>query len=587
LTGKKKLHTRLLFVILSLILSSGVWGLTVQSQLDKSRGSIEDEFSLSVIISGSQKAQVETPFLEGLKIYETGTSYNMSMIGRSVKMELTHSFVLIPKKAGTFIIPPIKVTVDGKTFLTRSLKLRISEVPSIQVATRDVFLKRICSNHKPYKGEVIFCVTRLYHRQNISRIEVENQKSDYFRKFQVEESKKSFEMHQGIRYHVVMLKEFLVPLQVGSFPVDRMSLHVEIHKEINSSQRGQSLFDLFGGFSHNRVVKKRVVTPELIIHVQQLPEFLEKGSFTELVGKFSLSTNLSSRAITVGDTLTLTLRFQGQGSFDSMSDLLLNFPVDLKVYPDKPIMSQKLKNSSALIGEKIFKYALVPEKAKTYDLGSHAFWTFDPTKNAYVSHHAVFGNISVKKSLQQEKFVESLSISENLISPQHRLKKLHEDLIDLHRHISLKDHRLNPDKQFLLWGGMLGSLCFFFMGQLFNHRKQKKDDYKRRSVRAKRVFDKKWRKLSNDERNIEELFGIIKEYIGQKFHVHAKALTVEDILHHLKTHGMDQENLNKIGKQIKGLEMLVFLEKKLSIFDWDDLYHKISVDIKEIERLCS
>ena len=115
-----------------------------------------------------------------------------------------------------------------------------------------------------------------------------------------------------------------------------------------------------------------------------MPKKNRPQSFSNLVGDFIISAQLSRIEVEVGDTTTLTVTVAGQGN---VKDLALPSPQwgdDFKVYEDQSEYRQTA-GARAVSGEKAYTYALVPLKPGSLKVPAIPLNYFDPTKGDYVS----------------------------------------------------------------------------------------------------------------------------------------------------------------------------------------------------------
>jgi len=121
---------------------------------------------------------------------------------------------------------------------------------------------------------------------------------------------------------------------------------------------------------------------EIQLDVKNLPMQNRPDNFSGLVGRFDVKAKLDPVEVKANESATLTISVQGRGNVRQIPDLKLADIKGLKIYQDKPRLNIN-KGESAISGEKIMKWAIVPEKSGEYIIPSMALAFFDPEKGLY------------------------------------------------------------------------------------------------------------------------------------------------------------------------------------------------------------
>ena len=111
---------------------------TVTGELDKPEGSVEDQFTYTLAVQGSADGEPAFPEVPGLSIRQAGTSQSVSTINGRMSREVQYQFVIIPEKEGTYTIPPVVMTVDGKKQQTLPIEFRVTAAGTSHCSTLSV-----------------------------------------------------------------------------------------------------------------------------------------------------------------------------------------------------------------------------------------------------------------------------------------------------------------------------------------------------------------------------------------------------------------------------------------------------------------
>ncbi|KJJ85736.1 conserved hypothetical protein, membrane or secreted [Candidatus Omnitrophus magneticus] len=100
------------------------YNLTVE--LEEETIYLEDSVCLNATFHGAQNVpQPDFADTDGLRVKYIGPSTQVIMVNRQISQQITHSFLLIPNKAGTFEIGPFKVNYDGQLYTSPPVRLKV------------------------------------------------------------------------------------------------------------------------------------------------------------------------------------------------------------------------------------------------------------------------------------------------------------------------------------------------------------------------------------------------------------------------------------------------------------------------------
>jgi len=159
------------------------------------------------------------------------------------------------------------------------------------------------------------------------------------------------------RYKVIELKYILIPKKLGEYSIPAASMRMTVYK---NNRRDSFFEDPFFNIRGGKPVY--LSSNEIQLDVKNLPVQNQPDNFSGLVGLFDVKAKLDPVEVKANESATLTIIVQGQGNVRQIPDLKLADIKGLKIYQDKPQLNIN-KGESAISGEKIMKWAIVPEKA--------------------------------------------------------------------------------------------------------------------------------------------------------------------------------------------------------------------------------
>jgi len=215
-----------------------------------------EQFRLSYVLNkeGQDLRLPDMPDFDILFGPSTSTSYSQRTVNGKTTTEssVTYTYILMAKKTGTFTIPAATITVDGSTYQSNTLRIKVlpPDEPSAQgtppggqqrkgsastgtatVSDRDAFIRAIVSKNSVYEQEGFTVTFRLYTTLqivNFGKIQFPE-----FEGFMVEEmelpanQQLQMERYQGRNYYTADLrKTLLFPQRSGQITIPAGNLEM-------------------------------------------------------------------------------------------------------------------------------------------------------------------------------------------------------------------------------------------------------------------------------------------------------------------------------------------------------------------------
>ena len=573
---KKLLWLSLYFISFSLEAS-------VSAHLSMKEASIGDRINLSVTVQGSPDDDIQLPSLDFVDILGESSSSSITFINGKMSRTKTLTYTLLVTKEGQHIIPPMTVIISGKESRTKPLSLSV--VPASdklygkkRQRTRDssvddddeeealpeAFITRKISKTNMFVGEPVIAEVKFYYAIQVQNLEARPSKSDYFRYLNYEQE--SFEERYGGKlYHVLSIKRLFIPIKSGSFDLDGFYLNAELLYEnsANHNQRRRSPFSDF--FMGNRfsVKQKSFATDPDKITIKAIPSEKRPIEYHGLIGDFQVKVDLSDRSIKAGDTTTLTITIQGQGSLDSMKTPELRLPSSIKVYADKPESTEALHPENGLLSRKVFKYALVPTKEGSFDLGQYKESFFDFKKKNFRILSSSLGELEVTPG---EAPSTRSDLPSSTLLKQEKVASISSDLIDIKRNLA-SSSLYKADKAACFVPKLITLFLVLIYGLLLLFPKlsflSPKMTAKRRKALAYKIYKERKAKLSSNESH-EEISLLLKSYFADKFDLNASSLTEKELKLSLEKTFLDEDLRKEVLSLFSHLQKASFGYAKVS-----------------------
>ncbi len=397
--------------------------------LDKTEGSVNDQFYVTLTISGKLKTNIEPPVIIGCgndcEVAQAGVSHNMQWINGAFSSEDQYTFVIQPHKGGNFTVPSWKLKVDGEEISTLPLKFNVSgsgsgpgqgspqqqqQQPGPDASGEEIFIEREVPERSPYVGEAFVSTIRVFHKIKITAAAPKRESAPEFRMLTVPGDKTYQRVINNVRYQVIEFREALIPLRSGTHTLPPYKLQATVMRTLQKMPGG-SVFDFFsnqffggpgglgGMFGREENVEVRGKPTKVI--VRELPAGGRPDGFTGLVGQFSLRAETLVREVAPGDSITVAIGVEGLGALDTLDQVSNRLKEVGKVYPDKPILKEEFVSEAdgtiLLRSRKDFKMAVVPSvNSGKLELGQVSVPYYDTSKDSYQILVGNFGAVDIK-----------------------------------------------------------------------------------------------------------------------------------------------------------------------------------------------
>jgi|TARA_B100000809_G_scaffold9337_1_gene8852 hypothetical protein len=559
-----KVATLCLFLFLLLNPVAQGQEISVTATVDKNRLSLEDVLQLSIVIQGTQNTPPpELPSLPDFRVVSAGTSSSTQYINTQRSVSITYNYRLTPMNTGTFVIGPTRVRANGKTYATQPITIAVqneAQKPSNQETTgnKNAFVVTTLSSKKAYVGEQLVYTFRLFHRVDAKNLNLRLPfDKTRFHKEELGEPKTYIKINNGLQYHVQELSLALFPLKKGLHEIPSAMIELDLFHPMKNRSRRDPFSQFFG--QRTQAEHKVLRSQSLSIEVLPLPDGAPEG-FENIIGQFNISAELGKNDLEVGDTTTLTVTVSGKGN---VQDIIFDEP-DLKsyfkIYPDKPEFHQTVQNNQ-IMGEKVFKFALVPLEAGSRTLPKFSLAFFDPGKAQYRVAQTQPISLNIKPSAAKEELNLVQSRQQNAQAPE--IEILGRDIFPIYTELDKFQNARSHSPAFLATRFGSPVLLFFISAFIIKRQRRMKHDvafYRRRN--AYKNATRRLKKMSeHSDPSAPKEFGrelseILREYVGNKLNLQGKAITAEEVETRLKE--ADYESAEVTRKLLERCEILQF-----------------------------
>lgn len=502
---------------------------------------------------------------------------------------LSFSYVLRPKQTGTFTIGPASIEVNGRTYSSKPITIKVlQESPRANdpndpysIAARNAFIKIVPSRTSVYQGEPFVVSYKLYFNLNVGRFTIEDE-PDYtgFYRENVEikriDTKK--EIYQGEQFNTGIINQMvLIPQRSGS--IRPGLLEVEIPTAVPTNRR-----DFFNR-PMTQTINQTSTDNFPTLRVKPLPEENQPTDFSGAVGQYSFDVSLSRTEIDASESTTLKITLKGDGNIKLVEAPKPEIPNAFEVYDPETRENIRI-SAGGMNGSKTYEYLLIPRYGGTYKIPPMRFSYFDPQLERYETITTEEMEIKVTGGASQPVAGGGVSGVET-----EKVGFIGKDILyiktDPGRFTRQGRSFLNSAAFYTLLGvsgaAFAGMIAYF----LFVTNRQK-DYRKERSQKASKMARKHLAQAKKEmDKNQKEAFYLaltsaLWGYFADKFSIPKSKLSKELIEETLLQKGLDATTTQRVMDMMNRAEMARFTST--ADFSIKDDYEETALLITQIER---
>lgn len=489
----------------------------------------------------------------------------------------TVTYLLQPRKTGTFTLPGATASVDKNSVSSSTLKIEVvaaggqtqtqpqgnsggsqsgqqtqperreNNDPAVTgtVSNQDIFLRLTLNKTNVVKGEPITATLKLYTRTDIAGFE--DIKFPTFNGFWSKETvtvnnlEFKRENVNGTIYNAALVRQYaLIPQQSGTLTIDPAEMVCQLRVR-TSSGSPLSIFDDF--FDQYQTIRKRISTPSIQVKVRDLPAGAP-ASFAGGVGDFKVSAKMSKEGIKSNEAASLIVTISGNGNLSMLEAPKVDFPPDFEVYDLK---STDKTSASGTSGSKTFEFPFIPRSHGDFVIPSIEYTYYDNAHGKYVTTST--GDIPVSVEKGEEIAGGGVAVAG---SNRQSVRSLSEDI----RYIALGDGHLRKKDRFfagspLFYALMLAIfLAVFIVDRLLRFSRARRADVAgsknrraNRMARARLKSAESFLKQGLGGAYYEELHKALTGYVSDKLMIPAADLSKDSISEKLRERGVRDESI--------------------------------------------
>lgn len=602
-----KNHSSLAVALIALLLSGACSNLYAQVKFYASAPKsvpLNSNFQLSYTVENGSATSIKPPALTDFQVLGgPNTSTSMQWVNGNVTQSATYSYVLRPKKEGTFKIGKGSATVSGANLESNELTIQVTAPVAQQQQQQrrqrnpfdpfddpffnggaeeeeepqqasgdlekqlkdDVFMKLVVNKSSVYKGEMLTASYKLYFRQNLSGFNVVKAPAfDGFWSQEVELSpnrKPQMENINGTQYNTIeILKYNLYPQRVGALPVAGCEISTVAQVQVRS--RSRSVFDDFFNMGRVQQVPLTLKASSASVNVKELPENGKPADFAGAVGTYKFETSLSNKETKTDEPITYSLKISGTGNLKFVDAPVLTFPEEFEVY-DPKIKESIANGITGMSGTRQYDYLIIPRQPGEYKIESKSFSWFDPNSAKYFITNSP--EFTIKVTGEPSKNV-NVPVAASGATNKEEVAVLGQDI----RYIKINVPQFEKENKFFESTGFVAAYSapfLLFIGLIAAKRRNESmaadviGTKRRRALKLakKRLSVAEKHLIKGDKKNFyDEVSRAIWGYLGDKLNIDMADLSKENVEEKLLAKNAKQETVDKLKSLLGTCELALY-----------------------------
>lgn len=364
--------------------------LEFKTKLSKNRLGINERLRLTFSVNKQGVDGFKPPAFKDFKVIGGPmTSTNFSSVNGKMTFEQSYTYTIAPTRQGVLTIGAAQAKLDGTSIKTEPVKVVVTKAVEIPkdpndpryVASQNIHLVAEISNAKPFVGESIAVVYKLYVDVNSVSVrntrEVESPSFNGFWNQNIEVNGLGARdgTYQGkqVRY-VVVKKTVLIPQKSGTLSIDPMKM--EISAGVPIGRR-----DLFGNMI-TRNTTYTVSSGRRSINVKNLPLENRPSDFSGAVGTFDFKVSSTKANLKANESAQVKVEVSGKGNLKLIDLPSIETPNGLERY--EPEHKESIRtNLNGLSGKVYDQYTVVPQYRGKYKIPPVSFSYFNLENKSY------------------------------------------------------------------------------------------------------------------------------------------------------------------------------------------------------------
>lgn len=521
--------------------------------VSKSKLGVNQRFKVQFTVNKQGADNFTAPSFANFKIAGgPSSSVNQSWINGKTSYSQSYIYIIEPTKVGEFTIGSAEIEYKGDIIKSNPVKITVTkevEVPKdpnnpLYIAQQNIHLVAEVSNMKPYVGEGIYVVYKLYVSENISVNDWQVSESPQYNGFwnqdiEVKNINVKKGTYNGESYRYIELKKaVLIPQRDGKLIIEPMKMDFSVGIPTGTG-------DFFG----NMITKNISYSTQSAIknvRVKTLPIEGKPIDFTGAVGEFDFTVAANKNELKANDAAQIVVKVSGRGNLKLFEIPKITTPVELEVYTPEH-KEQVVTSLNGLRGSISDTYTVVPQFKGKYKIPEVNFSYFNPKEKKYktINIEPIIVDVLEGKELPASNADSSSVTKQHVVANDNNF-----------RFIALKStFAPKQKKEFLhsnqFWLLLLLPFLAVPIGIFIGRRRAKKagdvfgNKIRKADKLARKYLSEAKKQLGNQEAFYIALEKALHNFLKAKLHIETSDISKEKISDILQNKGVEVETITE------------------------------------------
>jgi len=359
-----KIVMKIIITVIAIFLSNALFvnnalaANQISATIDKNPVVVNESFILKITVDDDvdTNALNTSALLKDFVVGRTSVSSQTSMVNFKTTRTTTWSTLLISKKAGDFIIPPL--SIEGIQSQAIQVKILAEQDPRAD-QQKDLFITSEVSTKEVYVQQQLTLTVKLHFSAELKRGSLTEPTLEGASITQIGKDKEEDTIINGRRYRVIERTYAISPKNSGEFILKSPVFSGEI---LLPSTRRNNMFS----FSETKPVS--VIGDEISLVVRPIPDSFQGTWLPSDLLAIHQNWQPDVTTFKVGEPITRSITLTAAGlSEEQLPVLEMTVPNGLKVYPDQAQLHTGM-SSGHLVSQKVRNFAIVASKPGEYQL---------------------------------------------------------------------------------------------------------------------------------------------------------------------------------------------------------------------------
>ena len=385
-----------------------------KAEITKSKLGLNETFYLgyTVSVEGKElsedidKENITFPSLENFEIISGLNQRKVtSFVDKKRTETYTFFYELKPLKKGKFNIESASITIDGKTYSSNSLQIKVGKAINLKDKylidiDKDIHLVAEIDKTNPYQKEPFNLFYKIYYKEGllfngeINVLEEASFENFYKKNINVTASKPVKTTYKGEEYLCFTTRaHYLIPKESGMLTLEPFTVDVGIKVPTKDK-------DLFGEMKYETITKT-LSSNEIKLEVSPFPKKNKPSDFSEILGSFNIEVLPNKTELSKNETFEIEVKAVGYGNLVLFTIPRLEFSEGIEVLETKVNQPEISALDKGFVMSQ--KYILKGKKEGKQEIKSINLNYFDTEEKMYKSLKTDSITITVKADETIEK----------------------------------------------------------------------------------------------------------------------------------------------------------------------------------------